>query len=214
MFVGATIGRSYGVFFLESDFFAELLRLKLDLDKLIILKVGLDGEHVVGNVPFGVAARNVGHTLDGLAAKSNLRAYHALVDSYRRVDILAVEKVKRYVIILLVSGEVNALGCVQPYSVFTNEVVDDSGEQLRAVDVSGWDTANCESFLQLFDGCRWLKSVDVSRWNTANVRDYRGMFHGGQLLQTPDLSGWSRHPNALCQLMFDGCPRVKTDDWK
>jgi surface protein len=79
------------------------------------------------------------------------------------------------------------------------------------------DPCGCESFesfLQLFDGCRWLKSVDVSRWNTANVRDYRGMFHGCQLLQSPDLSGWSRHPQAVCHLMFDGCPRVKTDDWK
>ena len=49
---------------------------------------------------------------------------------------------------------------------------------LKAADMTGFDTSASKSMLMMFQGCVSLETLDLSGFNTSNVTDFSQMFAG------------------------------------
>lgn len=62
---------------------------------------------------------------------------------------------------------------------------------LKNVDISNFDTHNCDRFNGMFQGCISLESIDVSGFDTSNATSMVGMFAGCSSLKSLDLSNFN-----------------------
>jgi len=80
-------------------------------------------------------------------------------------------------------------------------------ESLKAVDVSGFDTSNCEVMSCMFDRCHSLETLDVSGFDTSKCTRMGAMFMDLSSLKTPlDLSGFDTSHVTTMVYMFKGYP--------
>lgn len=89
--------------------------------------------------------------------------------------------------------------------------------ELRMVDISNWNTINCQNFISMFDGCDKLKNTgDISYWNTSNLLYCNSMFNGCSQIESIDLSHWDTRKLRNCNSMFRSCGfliAVDISDW-
>ena len=64
-------------------------------------------------------------------------------------------------------------------------------ENLKALDLSGWNTSNVEDMRNVFKGCKALTSLNVSGWDVSNVKAMDNIFIGCSSLTSLDLSTWN-----------------------
>ena len=77
-------------------------------------------------------------------------------------------------------------------------------DDVKTLDLSGWNTSNVKDMAWMFSWCTNLKSLNLSGWNTSNVKDMGDMFRNCYNLKSLDLSGWdtSNVENMSCVFFF------------
>lgn len=111
---------------------------------------------------------------------------------------------------------------------------------VRTIDITGWDTSNCKSFVSMFSGCynleeiigirdikfnencaidsmfkscSELKKLDISNWDTKNIFDFTSLFYGCKNLE--EIIGIENFDVSNARhfdYMFCGCKSLKTLD--
>ena len=77
-------------------------------------------------------------------------------------------------------------------------------KNLKALDVSRWDTSGVESLHGLFTSCSSLTELDVSGWNVSDAKDISGLFTGTSVTAL-DVSGWDTSHAEDIHGMFANC---------
>ena len=85
-----------------------------------------------------------------------------------------------------------------------------SNNNIKNIDISGWDVSNVESMYGMFDSCSNLKSVgDLSKWNVSKVTDMSFMFYDCYCLNNiGDISDWDVSSVKNFQCMFNNCRKL------
>ena len=78
-------------------------------------------------------------------------------------------------------------------------------ENLKNVDVSGFETKHVKNMEFMFYECKNLKSLDVSRFETSGVEFMAKMFWGCKALKELDVSGFKLDKVQNTDLMFYDC---------
>ena len=81
---------------------------------------------------------------------------------------------------------------------------------LKSLNLSGWDTSNVENMKQMFSYCSQLKSLDISGWDTSIVNNTSWMFSNCLNLESLDLSGWNTSNIKYMTGMFSDCTNLKS----
>ncbi len=63
--------------------------------------------------------------------------------------------------------------------------------KLESLNLSSFDTSECENMSWMFSGCSGLKILDILSFDTSSVTDMNHMFSGCQKLETVELSGFN-----------------------
>ena len=63
-------------------------------------------------------------------------------------------------------------------------------DDVKTLDLSGWNTSNVEDMAWMFANCKSLESVDLSGWDTSKVKDMSRMFYCCINLEHIDLSSF------------------------
>ena len=85
-------------------------------------------------------------------------------------------------------------------------------DNVKTLDLSGWNTSNVKNMGWMFGGCSILESLDVTGWNTSNVKDMYDMFYICERLKSLDLSSWDVSNVKNMSGMFHYCSRLKSLD--
>ena len=85
-------------------------------------------------------------------------------------------------------------------------------DDLKTINVSGWNTENVKSMGSMFSGRNALKSLDLSSFNTSNVTRMQGMFYDCKGLTSLDLSSFNTLNVTDMSYMFSGCKRLTSLD--
>lgn len=85
--------------------------------------------------------------------------------------------------------------------------------KLSALDATGFQAKNVESFVDMFSDCHELKKLDVSGWQTGNATDMRGIFRNCWKLESLDVSKWNVSKCTDFAEMFAGCRRLRGLDF-
>ena len=83
---------------------------------------------------------------------------------------------------------------------------------LKSLNLSGFDTSNVGSMYRMFDGCSSLTSLDLSGFNTSKVTDMYRMFAGCNNLKSLDLSGFDTSNVDSMYCMFANCGKLESLD--
>ena len=76
-------------------------------------------------------------------------------------------------------------------------------ENVNTIDVS-----NAEVLSDVFGACENLKALDLSRWNTENARTMSGMFSSCSNLESLDISNFRIKRNSDISSMFSNCEKL------
>ena len=87
-----------------------------------------------------------------------------------------------------------------------NELFCVIGNDVKTLDLSGWNTSNVKNMGDMFYGCHNLKSLNLSGWDTSNVENMSLMFYYCIRLESLDLSGWNTSNVENMSYMFYECP--------
>ena len=83
--------------------------------------------------------------------------------------------------------------------------------QLRKLNLQGWDTSRVTSMDNMFSICESLKELNLgSNWNTSNVISMSNMFNDCISMTELDLSGWNVSNVTTMSAMFYYCENLKT----
>lgn len=83
-------------------------------------------------------------------------------------------------------------------------------ENVKEIDLSGFDTSNVDWMYGLFMGCKSLKKVNLSGLNTSKVTSMNNMFNGCESLESVDVSGFDTSNVTNMSGMFGNCKKLKT----
>ncbi len=83
-------------------------------------------------------------------------------------------------------------------------------ENVKEIDLSGFDTSNVDWMYGLFRGCKSLKKVNLSGLNTSKVTSMDNMFKGCESLESVDVSGFDTSNVTNMSGMFGNCKKLKT----
>ena len=75
-------------------------------------------------------------------------------------------------------------------------------DNVKTLDLSGWNTSNVKYMTGMFSDCTNLKSLNLSGWNISNVGYMYGIFNGCDNLKFVDLSGWDTYTDMHLGWMF------------
>jgi len=83
-------------------------------------------------------------------------------------------------------------------------------DNIKYIDISGWDVSNVESMCGMFDSCQNLRSIgDLSKWNVSKVIDMSFMFYDCYRLNNiGDISDWDISSVKTFQCMFNNCRKL------
>lgn len=81
-------------------------------------------------------------------------------------------------------------------------------ENLKTLDINGWDVSNVTDMHVLFEHCKSLKALDLSNWDVSNVKDFQRMFLDCTNLASLDLRGWKFGKDAIIDQMFSHCENL------
>ena len=62
---------------------------------------------------------------------------------------------------------------------------------LKELNIGGWDTSMVETTSQMFNGCSSLLSLDLNNWNTNKFKDITAMFYGCSNLIKLNINNWN-----------------------
>ena len=79
-------------------------------------------------------------------------------------------------------------------------------DDVKTLDLSGWNTSNVKIMSRLFSYCISLESLDLSGWDVSNVEDMTDMFYNCENLKDLDLSNWDTSNVKDMYGMFHYCP--------
>lgn len=92
-------------------------------------------------------------------------------------------------------------------------------DNIKCINVSGWDTSNVTHMTHLFKGLPKLeKIIGIEDWDTSNVMIMLGMFNRCENIETIDTSNWDMSKVERIDFMFNECYKLKNiigiDKWK
>ncbi|MBR5102905.1 MAG: BspA family leucine-rich repeat surface protein, partial [Muribaculaceae bacterium] len=81
---------------------------------------------------------------------------------------------------------------------------------LTNLDLTGLNTQNVTSMLDMFGGCRKLTKLDLGAFSTAKVTDMTGMFSGCTALTTIEITDlWTTEAVTESNYMFRNCTSIR-----
>ncbi|MBX8935334.1 InlB B-repeat-containing protein, partial [Enterococcus gilvus] len=82
-------------------------------------------------------------------------------------------------------------------------------EQLKSLNLTGWDTSSVQYTTNMFYNCTQLKALDLSDWNANQIRWMNNMFANCYQLEKLDLSSWDIGELDRTDNMFSDCTQLQ-----
>lgn len=167
--------------------------------------------HIEGNIATIYSSNN-----GSIIANENMSAAFAGLASLSNVyniDLLDMSICKDISYLFRNDANLTSIGGISSLDVSAVENMSGvfySNSKLTTLDLSAWDTAECENFSQLFYHCSRLRNTgDLSSWDLDNCLDLSQMFSGCERLTTiGNVSSWNTENVMSMSGMFEMCKKL------